>query len=207
MLGGLIATHWSWEWVFYLSGISKAKSLVFLSMIFLCRNCCISMDSCMVLSYLRITGIASDDFERRSVLHWIESDLSNLTSKNKTKELFFWSFFLLLVQNYSIPWKDILTSFPVWAIIAAHFGTNCCIYVIFTEFPTFLTQALGYRLDQVCFLFFYSILKSKIFSGWSFCFNTLVSISNSTLRYRLSLRSISTKSFDWFCSKISLIYW
>ena len=42
-----------------------------------------------------------------------------------------------------------LTSLPVWAIIAAHFGTNWCIYVMFTELPIFLTQSLGYRVDQV----------------------------------------------------------
>lgn len=52
-------------------------------------------------------------------------------------------------RNYTIPWKAILTSLPVWAIIAAHFGTNWCIYVMFTELPIFLTRSLGYRVDAV----------------------------------------------------------
>jgi ACS family sodium-dependent inorganic phosphate cotransporter len=55
-----------------------------------------------------------------------------------------------------------LTSLPVWAIIAAHFGTNWCIYVMFTELPIFLTRSLGYRVDEVYFsrkkkIFFYRI--------------------------------------------------
>jgi hypothetical protein len=35
--------------------------------------------------------------------------------------------------------------------MAAHFGTNWCIYVMFTELPIFLHTALGFAVDQVRF--------------------------------------------------------
>ncbi|CAF3309274.1 unnamed protein product [Rotaria socialis] len=50
-------------------------------------------------------------------------------------------------RKQTIPWKCILTSLPVWAIIAAHFGTNWAIYTMFTELPTFLVKSLGFRVD------------------------------------------------------------
>ncbi|CAF3774423.1 unnamed protein product [Rotaria magnacalcarata] len=48
----------------------------------------------------------------------------------------------------TIPWKDIFTSLPVWAIITAHFGTNWVIYTMFTELPTFLVKSLDFRVDK-----------------------------------------------------------
>ncbi|CAF4632419.1 unnamed protein product [Rotaria magnacalcarata] len=51
-------------------------------------------------------------------------------------------------QIDTIPWKDIFTSLPVWAIIAVHFGTSWSLFLIFNEFPTFLVKSLGFRVDS-----------------------------------------------------------
>ncbi|XP_070534945.1 vesicular glutamate transporter 1-like [Ptychodera flava] len=46
----------------------------------------------------------------------------------------------------NIPWKSILTSLPVWAIIAAHFSENWGFYTMLTDLPTFFKQVLGFDL-------------------------------------------------------------
>ncbi|CAM4955054.1 unnamed protein product [Rotaria socialis] len=51
-------------------------------------------------------------------------------------------------QIDTIPWKDIFTSLPVWAIIAVHFGTNWSLFLVFNEFPTFLVKSLGFHVDS-----------------------------------------------------------
>jgi hypothetical protein len=56
---------------------------------------------------------------------------------------------MLSNQDYSIPWKAIVTSLPVQAIIAAHFATNWMTLFMQTELPLFLTHVLDYRVDQV----------------------------------------------------------
>lgn len=38
----------------------------------------------------------------------------------------------------SPPWKAILTSPPVWAIVASHFCENWGFYLMLTQLPTFL---------------------------------------------------------------------
>jgi MFS transporter, ACS family, solute carrier family 17 (sodium-dependent inorganic phosphate cotransporter), other len=36
-----------------------------------------------------------------------------------------------------IPWREIFTSMPVWAIIIAHFAENWGAYTMLTQLPTF----------------------------------------------------------------------
>ena len=50
------------------------------------------------------------------------------------------------------PWKAIMTSKPVWAIIVAHFAENWGFYTLLTGMPTFMKDVLGYKLDQAGFL-------------------------------------------------------
>merc|ERR1712038_1598849 len=50
------------------------------------------------------------------------------------------------------PWKAIMTSKPVWAIIIAHFSENWGFYTLLTGMPTFMKDVLGYKLDQAGFL-------------------------------------------------------
>ena len=50
------------------------------------------------------------------------------------------------------PWKSMMTSKPVWAIIIAHFSENWGFYTLLTGMPTFMKDVLGYKLDQAGFL-------------------------------------------------------
>ncbi|UJR08726.1 hypothetical protein I4U23_012983 [Adineta vaga] len=111
-LGGFVAAHWAWQWIFYLSGFS---ALIWTFCWF----------------YFSAESPSTHPTISEEEAAYIEANLVHPVSR-----------------NYSIPWKEILTSPPVWAIIAAHFGTNWCIYVMFTELPIFLSRTLGYRVDQ-----------------------------------------------------------
>lgn len=42
-------------------------------------------------------------------------------------------------QVLTVPWKDILTSPAVWAIVASHFSENYGFYTMLTQLPTFLS--------------------------------------------------------------------
>ncbi|CAF1558772.1 unnamed protein product [Rotaria sp. Silwood1] len=111
MFGGLIAVHWSWEWIFYLSGV---------------------IGLAWTIAWFYITT------ESPSTHPTISDEEATYIQENLVQAI---------SPTYPIPWKDILTSLPVWAIIAAHFGTNWCIYLMLTELPTFITQALSFRVD------------------------------------------------------------
>lgn len=54
-----------------------------------------------------------------------------------------------LGQN--IPWKEILTSAPVWAIVFAHFAENWGFYTFLTEMPTFLSETIKYKIDKIIY--------------------------------------------------------
>ena len=43
----------------------------------------------------------------------------------------------------AVPWKALLTSLPVWAIIVAHFCNNWSLYVLLSWLPTFVNKGLG----------------------------------------------------------------
>ena len=47
------------------------------------------------------------------------------------------------------PWKRMLTSKAVWAIILAHFAENWGFYTLLTGLPMFMRDVLQYKLDQV----------------------------------------------------------
>ncbi|XP_076177673.1 major facilitator superfamily transporter 9 [Ptiloglossa arizonensis] len=50
------------------------------------------------------------------------------------------------------PWKAIMTSPPVWAIIAAHFSENWGFYTMLTQLPTFMSDVLDFKLDKTGYL-------------------------------------------------------
>lgn len=52
-------------------------------------------------------------------------------------------------KNETIPWAQLLSKVPVWAIIINHFCSNWGFYVLLTWLPTYFTQALGVDLSQV----------------------------------------------------------
>ncbi|RZF42806.1 hypothetical protein LSTR_LSTR014205 [Laodelphax striatellus] len=47
-----------------------------------------------------------------------------------------------------VPWHNILTSVPVWAIVAAHFSENWGFYTLLTELPTFMSDRFGYSMHD-----------------------------------------------------------
>lgn len=50
-----------------------------------------------------------------------------------------------------IPWRHVLTSVPVWALVITHFGQNWGFYTMLTQMPRFLSQVLGFNLKEVSF--------------------------------------------------------
>ena len=49
----------------------------------------------------------------------------------------------------SVPWKALMTSMPVWAIIVAHFCNNWSLYVLLSWLPTFVNKGLGFDYASV----------------------------------------------------------
>ena len=48
----------------------------------------------------------------------------------------------------SPPWKSMMTSKPVWAIIVAHFAENWGFYTLLTGMPTFMKDVLGNNISS-----------------------------------------------------------
>ncbi|XP_076636566.1 major facilitator superfamily transporter 9 [Colletes latitarsis] len=55
-------------------------------------------------------------------------------------------------EKVSHPWKAMMTSPPVWAIIAAHFSENWGFYTMLTQLPTFMNDVLDFKLDKTGYL-------------------------------------------------------
>ncbi|RZF32270.1 hypothetical protein LSTR_LSTR009459 [Laodelphax striatellus] len=49
------------------------------------------------------------------------------------------------------PWKKIVTSTPVWAIVCAHFCENWGFYTLLTQLPTFMKDTLNFELESAGF--------------------------------------------------------
>ncbi|XP_012695874.1 sialin [Clupea harengus] len=47
-----------------------------------------------------------------------------------------------------IPWRSILTSMPLWAIVVAHFSYNWTFYTLLTLLPTYMNDILGFSIQQ-----------------------------------------------------------
>ena len=65
--------------------------------------------------------------------------------------------FLLLLQREGtkVPWKQILSKRPVWALILSHFCHNWGTFILLTWMPTYYNQVLGLDLMKSGF---YSVL-------------------------------------------------
>ncbi|MEQ8861456.1 MAG: ACS family MFS transporter [Pseudomonadales bacterium] len=66
-------------------------------------------------------------------------------------------------QADAVPWKALLTSMPVWAIIVAHFCNNWSLYVLLSWLPTFVNQGLGVDYDSVGWVTMIPHIASFIF--------------------------------------------
>ena len=89
-----------------------------------------------------------DRFIKRSELDYISNCLGPTADQHVTLKFihvtfrrysanFFFFFFKL--KTLVIPWRDILTSMPVWATVCAHFAENWGFYTLLTQLPTFLS--------------------------------------------------------------------
>lgn len=63
--------------------------------------------------------------------------------------------YILTHRNYvkrdkttAIPWRDIATSRPFWAIMAAGFCYNFCFYTLLTELPTYFNNILHFDMGK-----------------------------------------------------------
>ncbi|XP_065056219.1 sialin-like isoform X3 [Rhopilema esculentum] len=52
----------------------------------------------------------------------------------------------------TVPWKDLLSSGPVWAIMIAHFTGNWGNFILLTSLPTYLKLVLKFDLQKAGFL-------------------------------------------------------
>lgn len=69
----------------------------------------------------------------------------------------------IFLQKLRTPWKEILTSLPMWALIIVHCGQNWGFWLLLTEIPTYMSEVLGYDIKDVSITIKFSqnILKCK----------------------------------------------
>lgn len=86
---------------------------------------------------------------------WVVHDSPEEDRKITEQELEYLRTAIGVTQEESImspPWKSMMTSPAVWAIIVAHFAENWGFYTLLTGLPMFMKDILGYKLDQAGFL-------------------------------------------------------
>lgn len=66
---------------------------------------------------------STDPHISKAELRYIKESLGDFADGNK---------------NIKHPWKSILTSGPVWAIVASHFSENWGFYTLLTQLPKFM---------------------------------------------------------------------
>uniref|UniRef100_A0A665TKK1 Sialin n=1 Tax=Echeneis naucrates TaxID=173247 RepID=A0A665TKK1_ECHNA len=54
----------------------------------------------------------------------------------------------LCTSGNNIPWRAIVTSRPLWAIVVAHFSYNWTFYTLLTLLPTYMNDILGFSIQQ-----------------------------------------------------------
>ncbi|KAJ8946672.1 hypothetical protein NQ318_019987 [Aromia moschata] len=55
-------------------------------------------------------------------------------------------------KKFKLPWRAVLTSMPVWAIIVSHFSENWGFYTLLTQLPKFKKNLLMFDLTNTGFL-------------------------------------------------------
>lgn len=67
-------------------------------------------------------------------------------------------------KSMMIPWKSIVTSVPMWGLLAIHFGYNWVFYTLITELPTYLDQIQHFNMSNNGFLSALPYLVMYLFS-------------------------------------------
>jgi len=71
-------------------------------------------------------------------------------------------------ENNPIPWKDLFSKFPIWALIINNFSSNWGFYVLLMWLPTYMKDELHYNLDDsgvLSFLPYVALFFLSIISG------------------------------------------
>jgi MFS transporter, ACS family, solute carrier family 17 (sodium-dependent inorganic phosphate cotransporter), other len=63
----------------------------------------------------------------------------------------------------AVPWKALMSSMPVWAIIVAHFCNNWSLYVLLSWLPTFVNKGLGFDYASVGWITMIPHIASFVF--------------------------------------------
>ncbi|XP_063706651.1 vesicular glutamate transporter 2.2-like isoform X2 [Culicoides brevitarsis] len=72
-----------------------------------------------------------------------------------------------ITRNIHIPWLQILTSVPVWALIVAHF-THCWLaYTLLAHMPRFFSQILNLQISEIGFVSSLPYLVNGCLSSFS----------------------------------------
>ncbi|XP_026470914.1 sialin-like [Ctenocephalides felis] len=119
----LIANRIGWEYIFYVFGIIGVLWFV--------------------LYWAIVKGKPEDDkYISKEELEYIQKSLGtfNISASNREKSL------------APPPWKSILRSAPVWAIVASHFSENWGFYTLLTQLPSFLRDVLNFKLEKTGFM-------------------------------------------------------
>ncbi|KAK5646079.1 hypothetical protein RI129_004543 [Pyrocoelia pectoralis] len=67
-------------------------------------------------------------------------------SKTELKYIQDWLGQQQIKRNITHPWKSIVKSMPVWAIVVGHFSENWGFYTLLTQLPTFMKDILHFEL-------------------------------------------------------------
>ncbi|XP_028401386.1 sialin-like [Dendronephthya gigantea] len=109
-----------------------------------------------------------------------------------------------------VPWKSILLSTPVWAIVAAHFCQNWGYYTLLTTLPTYMKAVLGIELLATGFLAALPYLAMTVvlhFSGFTSDFIIAKKVCSTTSVRKVSvctgflLQAIFTAAVGYTTSK------
>ncbi|XP_077018356.1 sialin isoform X2 [Tamandua tetradactyla] len=85
---------------------------------------------------------------------WLVGDTPEIhkTISHSEKEYILSSLQNQLSSQKSVPWKPILKSLPLWAIVVAHFSYNWTFYTLLTLLPTYMKEILRFNVQENGFL-------------------------------------------------------
>ncbi|KAF7287840.1 hypothetical protein GWI33_000193 [Rhynchophorus ferrugineus] len=93
-------------------------------------------------------------------------------------------------KHEKTPWKGILSSFPVWALLLAQTGNNYCFWTLVTQIPTYMNYVMHFNIKKNSLLSSIPYLTLWILS---FVFGI---ISDALVNKGILKRSFSRKFFN-----------
>ncbi|GFY72488.1 hypothetical protein TNIN_170591 [Trichonephila inaurata madagascariensis] len=97
------------------------------------------------------------------------------------------------------PWKSILTSFSVWALVLTHFGQNWGFYTLLTELPTYLASILHFNIKKNGIVSSLPYLTQAVFAILGSCMADYLRKSG---RFRINVIRKTFNSFAFFVPAI-----